>query len=142
MNEQGNPFHGFSPEKQAEYEKQLIDRVGEQARSKIVESKRRAGKMNAAEMEAANEEGHEINRLLVECIERGDAPNSDQAQKLVARQHAWVSNFWTPNKNAYIGLGQSYCDNQDFRDFYDKYDKRLVEFLAEAMKIYALEKLD
>jgi len=134
---QDNPFKGFSPEKQARYEKQLVEKYGAQAQAKIDLSKVNMGKMSPEQMAAINAEGHEINNLLVALIKAGDGAGTDKVQALIARHHAWVANFWRPNRPAYIGLGQSYNDNEDFRVFYDRYDTRLAAFLAEAMKIYA-----
>ena len=97
--------------------------------------------MSKQKLQLIKNEGHEINLMLVELIEQGEQPSSKEVQKLIARHHAWVSNFWTPDKDAYIGLGQNYCNHQDFRKFYDKYDVRLVEFLAKSMNIFAQENL-
>lgn len=137
-----NPFKGFSPEKQDEYEKQLVENYGEQAQSKIDQANENLSKMSEQKLQLIKNEGHEINLILVKLIEQGKEPNSKQVQELIARHHAWVSNFWTPDKDAYIGLGQNYCNHQDFRKFYDKYDERLVEFLAKSMNIFAQENLD
>lgn len=140
--ENTNPFKGFNPEKQRAYEAELVERYGDHAKNNIAESKVRTSKMSPEQMEATKAEGDEINKALVVCIDAGDAPGSSDVQTLIARQHAWVSNFWTPNKEAYIGLGVQYMEHPDFRAFYDAYDKRLVNFLGAAMKIYAEVKLD
>ncbi len=134
-------FKGFAPEKQAEYEDYLVDRYGDHAKQKIAESHQRVGKMSAEQMAAIQAEGDQVNKDLVAEIERGAAPDDETVQTLVGRHHAWVSHFWVPNAEAYAGLGQLYLDHEDFRAFYDKYDPRLVEFLATAMKIYAANEL-
>lgn len=132
----GNPFQGFSKEKQQAYEEELIDIYGEQAREKIETSNVKAAKMSTAQMEATKVEGDAINKELVALIEQGADAGDTAVQKLIGRHHKWVSNFWTPDREAYIGLGQLYVDHADFRAFYDKYDDRLVAFLAEAMRLY------
>lgn len=137
-----NPFKGFSPEKQAGYEKEIVDKFGDQGQAHIDQSKVRVAKMSPEQMDAAKAEGDEINKALVACIDAGDAVGSDKVQALIARHHAWVSLFWTPNEEAYIGLGNQYTDHPDFRAFYDAYDKRLVDFLSAAMKVYAKSNLD
>lgn len=137
-----NPFKGFSPEKQEAYEQELIDQYGDSARGHILESKARVGKLSDAEMEAIKQEGHQVNLELVALIEAERSPEDVEVQKLIARHHAWVSHFWTPNQAAYIGLGQNYVSHPDFKAFYDKYDTRLVAFLADAMKVYAETNLD
>lgn len=139
--EMTNPFEGFSPEKQAAYERELVDKYGQDTKANIAVSHKRVGKMSAEHMQAIKDEGHTVNLALVVQIEAGAKPGDAGVQKLIARHHAWVSNFWVPHQEAYIGLGRQYTDHPDFRAFYDKYDSRLVEFLAEAMTIYAAGKL-
>lgn len=134
-------FKGFSPEKQAEYEDYLTDRYGQQAQDKIDQSKARVGKMSKAEMAAIQAEGEQVNRELADAVNSGETQESELVQGLIARHHAWVSHFWTPDAEAYAGLGQLYLDHPDFRSYYDKYDTRLVEFLAGAMKVYAEREL-
>lgn len=137
-----NPFQGFSPEKQQAYEKELVDRYGAEAQAGIDNSKVKMSKMSAAQMAATKIEGNAINKELVVLIDQGAVVEDAAVQVLIERHHKWVSNFWTPNKEAYIGLGQLYTDHADFRAFYDKYDRRLVGFLAEAMRVYAEVSLD
>lgn len=132
-----NPFEGFSPERQTAYEKELVNKYGQTAQDRIDESKINLKKLSKAQMDEVKEEGHHINLGLVACIETGNDARDEDVQILIRRHHAWICVFWVPDQVAYIGLGQSYCDNQDFLTFYDKYDIRLVEFLAMGMKIYA-----
>ncbi len=132
-----NPFEGFSPERQSAYEKELVEKYGQKAHVRIDESKTNLKKLSQTQMDEVKEEGHRINLGLVACIEAGNDAGDDDVQKLIKRHHAWVSVFWVPNRVAYIGLGQSYCENGGFRGFYNKYDSRLVAFLAMGMKIYA-----
>lgn len=134
-------FKGFAPEKQAEYEDYLVGRYGEQAKDKIATSHRKVGKMSAEQMAAVQAKGDQVNKDLVVEIDAGAEPGDARVQALIAKHHAWVSHFWVPNAEAYAGLGQLYLDHKDFRAFYDKYDARLVEFLAVAMKIYAAKSL-
>ena len=134
-------FKGFAPEKQAEYEDSLVDRYGHGAVERIETSRQRVGKMSKAQMQAIQDEGDQVNKDLVTAIENGSGADSADVQAMIARHHAWVSHFWTPDAAAYAGLGQLYLDHPDFRAFYGKYDSRLVDFLAEAMQIYANEKL-
>ena len=139
--EEANPFEGFSPERQAVYEKELVKKYGQQAQAKIDESIINAKKLSPEQVAAVKNEGHQVNLDLVKCLETGDQPASKDVQALIARHHGWVSLFWVPDRPSYIGLAQSYCDNADFKEFYDKYDQRLVDFLAQGMKIYAHETL-
>ena len=49
--------------------------------------------------------------------------------------------FWTPDRDSYIGLGKMYCENDEFRKFYDTYHPNLAEFLAKAMEVFANREL-
>jgi hypothetical protein len=69
------------------------------------------------------------------------AANSPEVQKLVKIHYNWVSVFWTPTKDAYIGLGQMYVSDERFTQNYDKYAPGCAVFMAQAMDIYAQENL-
>lgn len=137
-----NPFKGFSPEKQLAFEEEILARGDEQTKRHVETARKNVGKMSPQQAAKIQAEGEAISIALVACIKVGDSIGSDKVQTLIARQHAWVANFWTPNKEAYIGLGQSYVDDERFRAFYDKHDLRLVDFLCDAMAIYAENNLD
>jgi len=136
-----NPYEGFSPEKQRAYEDELVARYGEEMHHHIAESHRRAANLTKAEHDAVRQEGHAINLALVERIGAGDATDAEAVQALVERHYRWVCNYWTPDAAAYEGLGQLYVTHADFRAFYDRYDDRLVDFLAGAMAVHAATRL-
>lgn len=137
-----NPYVGFSPEKQKAHEDALISQHGDHVREHITQSRKRAAAMSEVEQAAVKEEGHQINLDLMVRIDAGDEAQASLVQVLVQRHYDWVCNYWTPNRDAYCGLAQTYMDNPEFRAFYDKYDPRLTDFLAAAMKVYAEANLD
>lgn len=137
-----NPFKGFSPEKQQTFEDEILQRGNDQTKEHIEIARKNVGKMSPQQAAEIQAEGEAINVALLACINAGDTIGSDNVQTLVARQHAWVTNFWTPDKQAYIGLGQTYVDDERFRAFYNKHDSRLVNFLCDAMRLYAEKNLD
>ena len=55
----------------------------------------------------------------------------------MARHHAWVCHFWTPDREAYIGLGQLYVDDERFTATIDRAGAGLSAYLRDAMKVYA-----
>lgn len=135
-------FRGFAPEKQEEYEAYLVERYGEEAKEKIAASRKKTGKMSKAEMQKLNEDREALQLAIVARIDAGDGPGATGVQTLIAQHHGWVSHFWVPNAKAYAELGQLYLDHPDFRSMYDQIDPRLVQFLADAMKVYAENNLD
>jgi hypothetical protein len=68
-------------------------------------------------------------------------PSAPEIQAIMARHYSIVSQFYAPSKQAYIGMSLFYSENQDMKDFHNTYDPKMVEFLAEAMPIYAHEHL-
>lgn len=74
-------------------------------------------------------------------LKRGLKIDSDEVQKLIQQHYDLVNNFWTPTKETYLGLGQMYLDHPDYRLFYNRYHPDLVEYLVEAMKLFANQKL-
>ena len=49
--------------------------------------------------------------------------------------------FWPFDQESYCGLGQLYREPSDFRNFFDLFDPRLVDFLTEAITVYAKREL-
>jgi hypothetical protein len=60
-----------------------------------------------------------------------------RVQDLVRLHHQVTSLFWTPNREAYKGLGQLYLDDERFRQNVGAGDDSLVQYLHEAMTVYA-----
>jgi DNA-binding transcriptional MerR regulator len=134
-------YLGFDPKKQAEFEQDAINRWGEPAREKIDESKRRTKNWKKEDFEKLQQDYDELHRAFVAAIVRGASPSEADVQELVKRHFAVVDRFWTPNRQSYIGLGETYCSYPDFRKLYDGYHPKLAEYLTAAMKVFAEAKL-
>jgi len=74
---------------------------------------------------------------LGELKTAGAGPDAASVQALVARHHAWVSVFWTPDAAAYRGLGDMYVQDPRFAANYDKYADGLAVLMRDAMHAYA-----
>ena len=68
-------------------------------------------------------------------------PSSPEIQAIMARHYTIVSRFYAPSQKAYIGMSLFYRENQDMKAFHSAYHPNMVEFLTEAMPIYAHENL-
>jgi len=134
-------FDGFDPERQARYETELVERLGEQVRPHIEESRRRVRGWTTEEAAAIGREYGEIEQRLVALIEEGAAPDDPRVYDVLDRHYATVSRFWTPNRESYTGLGQLYVDSPDFKARYDAQHPRLAEFLRDSMAGYAQARL-
>ncbi len=68
-------------------------------------------------------------------------PSSSEVQSLMARHYSIASRFYLPSRQAYIGMALFYQDNPDMRAFHNAYHPQMVEFLGEAVFVYANDKL-
>ena len=62
---------------------------------------------------------------------------SAAVQELIGQHYAIASRFYVPSKEAYIGMSLFYAENLEMRAFHDQYGLRLVDFLPEAMRLFA-----
>lgn len=127
-------YEGFSPEERKqlkEYEAEVRERWGATA----AESQRRVSQMSKAQWKAIQQEGGAVTRLMADYMGR---PVSDpEVQAAVARQHAWIENFYPCSAEMFRGLGQMYVDDPRFTATYDKVRPGLAQFMCEAMAYYA-----
>ncbi len=134
-------FSGFSPEKQKQYEKDLVDRFGPGVQTKIDESKQRVKGWTKADFEAATERWNAFLESLGVLARDGKAADSAEVQALIPEHRAWLEQYWTPVRESYIGLGRLYADHPDFRKQFDAVEPGLADFCAEAMRVYAEREL-
>ena len=71
----------------------------------------------------------------------GSQPSSPAIQEIMAQHYAIASRFYVPSREAYIGMGLFYNDNKDMKDFHNAYHPNMVEFLGEAIYVYAQRNL-
>ncbi len=127
-------YEGFSPKEREqfkEYEAEAVARWGEMA----AESQRRVRQMSKAQWQTVKDEGDAVTRRMAELMDR---PVSDpQVQAAMARQHAWIENFYPCSAEMFRGLGQGYVDDPRFTATYDKVRPGLAVFMRDAMAYYA-----
>lgn len=141
MDDQGL-YKGFAPEKQAEYERYLMNRIGADHPA-FAESKRNVKGWTKADWEKVLKEWDVICRDLAALFRRKLKADAPEVQAVVARHHAWLKNFWTPDRESYAGLGMGYTE-LEWRKAFEPYDgehPKLALFLAKAMKRYAEDHL-
>lgn len=68
-------------------------------------------------------------------------PTSPEVQSIMVRHHSIASRFYSPSREAYIGIALFYQENQDMMAFHNAYHPRMVEFLGEAIYAYAQRNL-
>lgn len=133
-------FSGFSKEQQAEYERQIIERFGEESQSHIEESKQNAKKWSKTDMENFKKEFIEICKELTCLLDQNGQPGDQEVQDIVRKHYLWLQNFWTPTKESYGGHGGFIVDSE-LRKAYEIYHTQLPEFISDAIKIFAKKEL-
>ena len=127
-------YYGFDSEKQKKYEKQLIAE-GVVTQEYLDEYKK---KLTSNDKDKFIEEGKKINDDLISSMNKGLKPSSQEVQAIMRRHHAWVG--WNPTKEGYIGLSERYL-TPEFKKFYDQLHPKLLNFVVEAMQIFAEREL-
>ena len=134
-------FEGFDAATQKRYETELVERYGEGVQEQIDESWRRVGRMSKADADAVQAELAARDEAFAVLLDEGADPADARVQALVAEHHAWVCRFWTPDADAFAGLGDLYVDHPEFRARYDAIRPGLAEFERDAMAVYAVARL-
>lgn len=132
-------YRGFDPEKQAAYEKELVDRHGPAMQGHIDHAKAGMKTWNQTDFDALQAEFEAIEGAMAEALGQGLPPDSDRVHGLMSRHHAAISRSWnrTAPAAAFAGLGDMYLDDDRFRAHYDDRAKGLAEYMTAAMKAYA-----
>jgi len=128
-------FDGFAHER---YEPEARDRWGDAAVDRSNASWERLG-------DEGKKRHLRIDREIVEAlgaaVRVGFGAESDEVQEIVARHHAWLSEIWTPDANAYRSLTQMYVDDERFKAHYDEVAPGAAELLRDAAALYAEREL-
>ena len=109
--------------------------------NEFAESQTRLARFSGEELEAVFEEGTSITQDISQAFSAGELPNSEHIHGLIGRHYQWICNFWSPNKESYIGLGQMYVADSRFNEHYENFAPGLASFMASAMESYAITHL-
>jgi MerR family transcriptional regulator, thiopeptide resistance regulator len=107
----------------------------------FAQSEARLGKLSATERGQLIEDGNQISRELAEQLKAKVAADAPEVQELINRHYRWVCNFWTPERDSYIALGQMYLDDERFTAHYDEFAPGLAFFIRDAILRYASSNL-
>jgi len=129
-------FDGFD---HAQYEDEVVQRWGREAWDRGNSWWDSLGK----DGQDAHQAEHEaIAQGLAQAHADGADLGRDDVQALVGRHHRWVSRSWTPDRAAYVNLGQMYADDPRFAANYDRHAEGSAAFVRDAMAVYAEANLD
>ena len=71
----------------------------------------------------------------------GTTVDNMNVQKLMEEHFEITCRFYTPSKEAYIGMAIFYKEDEDMRKFHNSYHPEMVEYLGDAIVHYASSNL-
>lgn len=132
-------YLGFSNEKQDEYQKYLINRFGSKIEDSIEESNKKVKNMSKDDFEKSKKDWIEILDDLAKLWKKQASTGSLEVQKVIRKHYEWLKNYWTPDRNSYIDMGEGYA-GFEWKDVFKAYDPehpKLALFFAEGIRIFA-----
>lgn len=122
------------------YEAQARERWGDEAIDEAYQRVRRLSKEDR-ELLTSGRGFQEVHTRLAELKKQALPVDDPRVQDVIGRHYEIVSWVWTPNAESYVALSEGYVNDAGFRKNIGQGDDALVTYLAEAMKVYAAEKL-
>ncbi|MBA3874417.1 MAG: MerR family transcriptional regulator [Anaerolineae bacterium] len=126
-------FEGFSDDKQKDYEREARLTYGP---DKVNESVKRWKGYTTAQKEAIGIEGNQVYNDIVDAIETGKQPNSEDVQAILKRWHQHLRYFYEPTLDILRGLGELYNSHPGFIENFAKIHPDLGEFMREGINQY------
>lgn len=99
-------------------------------------------KRGKAFYENAKETAHAIFRELVNCIEKGLAPDSPEAQRIIKKHHAFANHIQDATQEVYKAMADLYQKHPEFRKQLDPFHPALAEFMSKGMIIFSDKELN
>jgi DNA-binding transcriptional MerR regulator len=130
-------FEGFKHRLIADNE----EKYGEEIRAKygadaVDNTNQKLKNMTEAEYEEVTQIEKKMIQLLIEAFASGD-PASEKAQEAAQLHKKWLSYYWNEyNKEAHMGLAEMYVADDRFKQYYNKYQAGLTEFLRDAIQVF------
>lgn len=132
-------YRGFDPEKQAGYEKELVEKHGPAMQGHIDHAKQGMAGWKQGDYDAMQAEAEAIEAGMAKALTDGLPVDASAVTALMRRQHAWIGRSWNREAPAaaFKGLGEMYLADPRFRDRYDSRQAGLAEYMAAAMASFA-----
>ena len=124
-------FQGFE---ENPYEAEARERWGDEA---VDASSARMKQWSATDAEKARTGYGRVHEGLAPLLAAGVPADDTRVQELIDLHYDVTSLFWTPDAEAYRGLGQMYVDDERFRRNIGQGNDALVAYLRDAMAVYA-----
>ncbi|MDO8360843.1 MAG: MerR family transcriptional regulator [Devosia sp.] len=132
-------YKGFSADKQAGYEKWLIDTYGGDMDKHVEISRKTYAALSEAEKARLGDELAEVEAAWAEAMKNGVSAESRALAPLLERHRAWVAAMWGRPcpPEAYAGLADLHLGHPDFVRRYETIAPGFSDFHAASMKAYA-----
>lgn len=132
-------FEGFKQELVEENEKKYGKEIRHKYGDKVVEATNAKLKnMTQEQYDKVEQLSVKVNDTLKEAALLGD-PASELAQRACDLHRQWLCYFWPDgmySKEAHKGLASMYCEDEQFKAYYDAISPGCAEFLRDAIDIY------
>jgi len=126
-------FQAFSDEKQKEYEREARLQYGP---DNVNQSIKRWNNYTQAQKEAIGNEGNQVYSDIVDAIEAGKEPTSEEVQAILKRWHDHLRYFYEPTLDILRGLGELYTSHPDFIANFSKIHSDLAEYMKSGINQY------
>jgi len=120
------------------YEEEARQRWGNDV---VDASKQRMQSLDQDEAELARTGFTQVHEQLAPLMAEGVPVEDPRVQEVIDLHHRVLNLFWTPSREAYIGLGQMYVDDERFHEAAGGGNPELVAYLRDGMTVYANERL-
>lgn len=132
-------YKGISAEKQAEYEKWLVETYGGDMPDRIAISRKKYESLSQAEKDQLNADLAAMEAAWADAMKNGVPADSPSLDPLLSRYREWVAAMW--NKpcppEALAGLADMHLGHPDFVTRYETIAEGFSDYHATAMKAYA-----
>ena len=133
-------FEGFT-DRSAQLEEELVGEHGNGVREHFRTARAATKDWTREDYLAAQRRGEQVEDKVLAVMRAGAAPDSPEALEVMAEHYRGVTQFWTPDRESYTGLGRLYVDNPEFKARYDAKAPGLAEYLRDATAAYAARHL-
>ncbi|GHB67747.1 HTH-type transcriptional regulator SkgA [Streptomyces cirratus] len=134
INRPENLFEGFDGTRQSDEARERWPQAWEQSRQ-VIET------LTAEDMEQWQREVTAQMIRIAEFMAAGTPVADPAVQAEIDAHYRGVCRFWTPNATAYKGVGQTYVEDPQFRQNFDKIAEGLAVYQRDAMVAYADSRL-
>ncbi|NTW21914.1 MerR family transcriptional regulator [Candidatus Falkowbacteria bacterium] len=127
-------YGNFSKDEYEKYAAEAKERWGQTDAYK--QSQERVRNMGKDGLKKVLEESSKLTLEISACMHAGVAPESQAAQKLIARHYDGLRAFYEPNMEIYKSLAEMYVADERFKKNYERVAEGLAQYMQDAMKYY------